>query len=181
MVKGKTRGVFAPGVGLTGFRSPIPFRCSVSEHHKKAALILGLVVLFTAGVVAILQRDPEPQYKGHSLSWWLDESARDSERHDMYFFFVGAEAVPVLSTALARKDSQVNSLVCALWEKLPSPAKRFFPEPVLNVVRRRAAADALLEMGKSAASARPALIAALNDPDSSVRRISADVLRRLGP
>lgn len=153
----------------------------MSEWTQKRALILGIGILLAAGFVVILQRDPEPQFKGHNLSWWLDESARDSERHDMSFFFVGAEAVPVLSTALGRKDSTANSYVCALWQKIPSAVRRFFREPVLNVDRRRAAASALFEMGRSAAKARPALRIALNDSDSRVRWISSNVLERLGP
>ncbi len=153
----------------------------MSDWLKKPAWRLGVGILLVAGAVAGLWPDRrEPQFEGRNISWWLEEKARDSERYEMSFAFVGQEAAPVLAAALGRKDSRWNSFACVLWQKIPSPIRCHFPAPVLNATRRRAAAFGLLQMKERAAAARPALLAALNDSDARVRELAAAALEELG-
>lgn len=155
-------------------------RIQARMNWKHLVLLFAALGLAGAAVVAT-RRDPGPLHHGRSVAWWLERSSTEAEGLiDSPFAFLPPEAAPVLAAALLRKDTTPNSLLCAAWNNLPSPAKRILPEPVLNARRRRAAAFALLEMKDKGRSARFALAAAASsDSDARVRELSAAALARL--
>jgi HEAT repeat protein len=150
-------------------------------HMRGTWLAAGAGLILGLGALAWLGRSHEPSYGGRPLSVRLGqladadyqvraEAAKALEN-------LGPEAVRFLAGALRARDGVLNQA----WRKL---RVRFSPPmaPGPEAARiREQAAGLLARLGPAAASAAPALVEGLADPDLEVRRAVQAALGRLGP
>lgn len=94
-----------------------------------------------------------------------------------------APSIRVLIRALGRQETASDAVRAVIWRKLPQTFQSALPliEPVDPVQVRRWACRELAVRGPKAEQAVPALILALNDPDTGVGLEAVTALGEIGP
>lgn len=147
--------------------------------------ILACVVVAVVGVVICLVVQPwltEPQYKGKSLSEWLNDSGNrpagtyrthHTDETITALREMGPEVFPALVNMLD-EPSRVERVVFLMIREFP-PLRGRFTSPEL---RRLNAQSALVELGSGAAPAVPLLVPMLSRPATASSALAC--LRNMG-
>lgn len=140
------------------------------------AFLLGLLYL---SLVIRFFAEPEPEYQGRPISYWMEQlraSPRSLDQLVEPFQAMGSEAVPYLVEELRAKESGSDRLWSSVYAKLPAAIVRRLPWPASSFAVRQGAALALEKIGPVAV---PALIQCSNDPNPTVRIYSVRALARV--
>ena len=146
--------------------------------------------LFSLGVVAVLllvaifSHPSEPTYQDESLSYWFKQWARQSNSFappPEAFRKLGSQAVPYLVGALKKRESRFNRFHLYVYDALPEFVQKPLRQPVRASFIRWKAARALLDIGSDGEAALPALVDALQDPESRVRYTALNAIVAVGP
>jgi HEAT repeat protein len=154
---------------------------------------LGIAAVFTAVLgVFLVWLTYEPKYQGRPISEWVSElNSTDDEvqtRAQTVIAELGPEAVPYLEKAVnvtgRGKHPEMREWVTRVTKHLPEgigkPIRRRWGAPG-GFFAGSGASIALANLREDAKPAIPALLAALDDEDSSVRSHAACALLQIAP
>src|SRR5947209_338906 len=173
--------------------------------RKRVRIALAVWLVAVGGVIGWqVLRLREPAYQGKRLSLWLQSYSPDSDSPevDEALRTMGTNAIPTLLGNLQTKDSALKLKLAALglrytpaetrhlraergFKALGAEASDAVPalieiyEQNISSSARRAAANALVEIGPSAKQAIPALIKSATGTNSEVRAFAVYTLGRM--
>jgi hypothetical protein len=153
----------------------------VRKRKKLIAIVFGLAAISALVALALRDRDPEPAYNGHPLSYWVSEFTHDA--HDVEngepIRQIGTNAFPFLLRWIAFEPSTLRTKTVELAERLPSEWRPDFLDNPQWLFAR--AADAFQALGPQATNAIPALtLMATNDTSGEITKRCAMALARIG-
>jgi HEAT repeat protein len=144
-------------------------------HRLTTVLIAVLIGL--AIVLAAWPRPKEPVYNNRPLSYWTGQLAgNELARSFDAIRAIGPDGVPFLLRKVRKEHSLHRRVYAAAWSKLPNALKRHLPAPRSTDEADRKVIHALSILD---APGVPALVAAFQDRNSSVRRVAAEAIGRM--
>jgi HEAT repeat protein len=153
---------------------------------KSKRLRIALAILTFAGLGLLVLRPLEPRYGGKPISYWIDRSGLIGEATDepvfdwMRFPKLDSNAVPFLAQALRRGDERSGPAYRNLWRRSPFWLQGLLPRSLQGSYVRLYAVIELVNLGKDAKPAIPALVRALKgNGDPNVREYAALALGRI--
>ncbi len=145
--------------------------------RRTRILLVSLLVILLGAFAWFVFRQKEPEYRGRSLTFWLeqevDNGGLDPEA-ETAIRAMGADALPELLRMLGTKDTAIRRSLVALSQKL----KWFAIRP--RDQRLVLGFHGFLALGAAALPVAPDLIRYLDNPDPQVRGYAAFALGRIG-